>query len=131
MRLEGGVESPLLHHSHKELDEEEINSIVDACRLILRRYHDDEIWDETVAEIRINPVVRARLLQKQFRCGDIMHNRAKCRSCNDVIQSMSNHDYVRCKCGESFVDGGSYYCRMGGTNIPENLCENWPWVKYF
>lgn len=37
---------------------------------------------------------------------------AKC--CNMLIASMYQHDFVRCKCGKSFVDGGPEYRRWGG-----------------
>lgn len=38
-----------------------------------------------------------------------MRNRAKCRLCNDIIESFLQHDFVSCKCGEISIDGGSYY----------------------
>lgn len=40
--------------------------------------------------------------------------RIRCTVCGDIIQSMYRHDYVRCSCGETFVDGGDSYCRCGG-----------------
>lgn len=39
----------------------------------------------------------------------------KCLDCLDVIESTHRHDFVRCKCGESFVDGGDAYLRVGGN----------------
>ncbi len=41
-------------------------------------------------------------------------NRAKCRKCGDVIESTHRHDFVSCKCGAIFVDGGNDYWRFGG-----------------
>lgn len=38
----------------------------------------------------------------------------RCLKCNDIIESLSVHDYRKCKCGESFIDGGSEYTRIGG-----------------
>ena len=38
----------------------------------------------------------------------------KCTECGDVIQSMYRHDFVRCSCGATFVDGGDAYTRCGG-----------------
>jgi hypothetical protein len=35
-----------------------------------------------------------------------MKNRAKCKLCNDIIESFHQYDYVTCKCGEISVDGG-------------------------
>lgn len=37
---------------------------------------------------------------------------AKC--CKMLIASLHHHDFVRCKCGKSFVDGGTEYRRWGG-----------------
>ena len=39
--------------------------------------------------------------------------KVKCLRCGDVIQSKHRHDFVSCKCGGIFVDGGSDYLRMG------------------
>lgn len=50
----------------------------------------------------------------------IIHNRAQCRLCGDIIESMSKHDWVSCRCGEIFVDGGRDYCR-GGAKDFENF----------
>ena len=35
-----------------------------------------------------------------------MKNRAKCKLCNDIIESLHPQDYQLCKCGAIFVDGG-------------------------
>ena len=40
-------------------------------------------------------------------------NAAKCLKCNQVIESLHVHDFVRCKCGNIFVDGGTSYIRRG------------------
>jgi hypothetical protein len=45
-----------------------------------------------------------------------MRNRAKCRLCEDIIESMHRHDYVRCKCEEIAVDGGDSYFRCAANN---------------
>jgi len=34
--------------------------------------------------------------------------------CYDIIESYHNHDFVRCKCGAIFLDGGMDYIRYGG-----------------
>lgn len=36
-----------------------------------------------------------------------MKNRAKCKLCKDIIESVLYHDYVTCKCGEISINGGS------------------------
>lgn len=40
-------------------------------------------------------------------------NRARCRICKDVIESIHRHDFVTCKGGHIFIDGGSDYRRSG------------------
>lgn len=35
-----------------------------------------------------------------------MKNKAKCKLCNDIIESFHRYDFVTCKCGEISVDGG-------------------------
>lgn len=51
----------------------------------------------------------------------ITRNRARCRSCGQIIESRSRHDYVTCKCGKVTVDGGLAYLKRGGScrNIEE------------
>lgn len=51
----------------------------------------------------------------------IIHNRAKCKKCGDVIESNYRHDWVSCKCGAIFVDGGHDYLRWGGN--PEYIID--------
>ncbi len=35
-----------------------------------------------------------------------MRNRAKCKKCESIIESLNIHDTVECKCGEISVSGG-------------------------
>jgi hypothetical protein len=43
-----------------------------------------------------------------------MSTKAKCAKCNDIIESKGNcHNFVSCKCGAIFVDGGDEYQRCG------------------
>ena len=48
-------------------------------------------------------------------------NKAQCKLCKDIIESKYTHDFVRCKCGAIFVDGGHDYWRRGGE--PDNIIE--------
>jgi len=45
-----------------------------------------------------------------------MRNRAKCKLCEDIIESHHTHDYVSCKCGEISVDGGNSYWRCRASS---------------
>ena len=61
----------------------------------------------------------------------IIHNRARCKNCGEVIESISQHDWVCCPCfhesnGKTgiFVDGGHSYLRSGGCpEYFEDMCE--------
>lgn len=44
----------------------------------------------------------------------IIRNAAVCMYCNDLVESFYVHDFVICKCGSIFVDGGLEYLRRGG-----------------
>jgi len=52
-----------------------------------------------------------------------MKNIAKCAKCGDVIRSIRRHDFIQCRCGAIFTDGGesSGYIRRGGN--PEDFAE--------
>lgn len=45
-----------------------------------------------------------------------MKNRAKCKLCNEILESFYRHDYITCKCGEISIDGGNDYCRAMAKN---------------
>ncbi len=47
----------------------------------------------------------------------IKSNKAQCRKCKDIIESKHRHDFVACKCGEIFVDGGKDYIRRGAKDL--------------
>lgn len=44
----------------------------------------------------------------------IAKNRIRCKKCNDVIESVSGHDFKFCRCGAVAVDGGKDYLRRCG-----------------
>jgi hypothetical protein len=45
----------------------------------------------------------------------IVRNAARCLKCGTVVESRSVHDFVPCRCGAIFVDGGTHYLRAGGN----------------
>ena len=51
----------------------------------------------------------------------IICNKAQCKKCKDIIESVFRHDFIRCKCRAIFVDGGMDYLRRGGR--PEDIIE--------
>jgi hypothetical protein len=52
----------------------------------------------------------------------VITNKAQCRLCEDIIESKSRHDYVRCQCGEIAVDGGTDYRKRSAGNL-SNIIE--------
>ncbi len=58
----------------------------------------------------------------------ILHNKAYCKLCKDVIESKSRHHFVECSCGEIFTDGGHDYIRQGAKNL-DNLVDMSEYVK--
>lgn len=41
----------------------------------------------------------------------IKRNRIQCKHCGDIIESIHQHDFKKCKCGKVAVDGGLEYAR--------------------
>jgi hypothetical protein len=44
----------------------------------------------------------------------IRKNACRCTKCDTVIESRHVHDFVSCRCGAVFTDGGREYIRRGG-----------------
>ena len=44
----------------------------------------------------------------------VVVNKCQCARCLDIIESKHRHDFVQCKCGAIFTDGGTEYVRRGG-----------------
>lgn len=44
-------------------------------------------------------------------------NKCQCRQCGDIIESRYRHDFVSCKCGAIFTDGGKDYIRRGAKDF--------------
>jgi hypothetical protein len=55
--------------------------------------------------------------RRKIDVGDIWANTMECLLCHDVVRSQNRHHFVRCKCGDMFVDGGSWYQRYGATDL--------------
>ncbi|WP_435070949.1 DUF7695 domain-containing protein [Ohessyouella blattaphilus] len=49
---------------------------------------------------------------KEQEIKKIKHNRFKCLTCGDIMESTSRHDFVTCACGNLSVDGGHDYFRI-------------------
>lgn len=47
----------------------------------------------------------------------IVVNKCQCRKCGDIIESKHRHDFVSCRCGGIFTDGGKSYIRRGGFDL--------------
>lgn len=54
----------------------------------------------------------------------ILKNKAKCKKCEDVIESEFVHDYKTCSCGAIAVDGGHEYLkRVGKPDLIKDFSE--------
>lgn len=51
----------------------------------------------------------------------ILQNSGTCAECGSEMVSLFTHDFVSCKCGASFVDGGQSYLRRGGKVIDTSI----------
>lgn len=54
----------------------------------------------------------------------LLRNRAKCAVCGQVVESAAVHEFSRCGCGQTAVDGGLDYAMHSGA--AEDLCEHGP-----
>lgn len=54
----------------------------------------------------------------------VLRNSVQCLNCNQSIISTHRHDFVRCDCGQSFVDGGTFYHRWGGNCVSTCIYDN-------
>jgi tRNA(Ile2) C34 agmatinyltransferase TiaS len=44
-------------------------------------------------------------------------NKAQCKLCGDILESVDRHDFKRCSCGEISVDGGKSYIKRSAGNL--------------
>jgi hypothetical protein len=54
----------------------------------------------------------------------LIKNKVKCKQCEDIIESKHRHDFVSCKCGKIYIDGGLDYQRLGYEGKYEDAIEN-------
>lgn len=47
----------------------------------------------------------------------VVVNKAQCKLCGDIIESVHRHDFKRCSCGEISVDGGKSYIKRSAKNM--------------
>ncbi len=50
-----------------------------------------------------------------------MKNRAKCKSCETIIESFHENDFVTCKCGDISIDGGQSHFKCAYKNAENFL----------
>lgn len=63
----------------------------------------------------------------------VYRNSIRCNKCGDDIVSVYQHDMVNCYCKAVFVDGGSFYRRIGGAPSDYTdtaiILDNWKFVN--
>ena len=47
----------------------------------------------------------------------VVTNKAQCRQCGDIIESIHRHDFKWCKCGAIAVDGGKSYLKRAAKDL--------------
>lgn len=47
----------------------------------------------------------------------IVSNRVRCLECNDVIESLTRHDFVTCTCRNVSIDGGREYLKRSAKRF--------------
>lgn len=52
-------------------------------------------------------------------------NKARCASCDTIVESRHRHDFVRCECGSFALDGGLDYWRVVGDDIGDVIRLDW------
>ena len=67
--------------------------------------------------LRFRETEEGLILERVFYREQIILNKAKCKICEDEVESIGRHSFVKCKCGEIFVDGGKSYLRHGANNF--------------
>lgn len=56
----------------------------------------------------------------------LVRNSALCANCGDELESTHRHDWVQCRCGSIFVDGGLDYMRRGAKD-PSDIIDTSIW----
>jgi len=54
----------------------------------------------------------------------LVKNAIRCKHCGEVLVSRYGHDFVQCKCGACFADGGLDYLRRGFRTSPDEDYED-------
>ena len=127
--IQTGIEEYLKQFELEIVDEKLAETIRDGIKNYLDNYTrdynlvvsvrpDNSIKVQLKYDMLIDFIVRKKEKKIKTR---IIRNMAKCALCGDIIESKFRHDFVRCKCGAIFVDGGKDYLRRGGkiNNIIE------------
>lgn len=56
----------------------------------------------------------------------LVRNSALCANCGDELESTHRHDWVQCRCGSIFIDGGHDYMRRGAKD-PSDIIDTSVW----
>ena len=47
----------------------------------------------------------------------------KCNVCGDILTGDGFGTFIKCSCGNAYIDETPYYCRIGGNPMPEQIKE--------
>ena len=61
----------------------------------------------------------------------VIRNSAICLLCNEELESKYTHDFVRCSCGNLYIDGGKAYLKRGASDFRQveetSIVEEYDW----
>ena len=130
VKIKNEIEEYLKRFNFEKYSEREVQIVKTNLRDFLNLYFNEDEFDLMIfakkdcidVHIRFEAYMDFMIRKKEKeKKSKIIRNMAKCSSCGDIIESKHRHDFVRCKCGAIFVDGGKDYLRRGGklSNIIE------------
>jgi len=130
VKIKSDIEEYLKQFNFEKYDDKAVRIIKTNLRDFLNLYFNEDEFDLMIfakkdyidVHIRFEAYMDFKVEKKEKKPKvEILRNMAKCRLCGDIIESKHRHDFVRCKCGSIFVDGGKDYLRRGGelNNIIE------------
>lgn len=129
-KIKNEVEKYLKQFDFEKYDNKAVETIKVNLRDFLNLYFNEDEFDLMIfakkdyidVHIRFEAYMDFMVRKKEKKIKTrIIKNMAKCYLCGDLIESKHRHDFVRCKCGAIFVDGGKDYLRRGGE--PTNIIE--------
>ena len=125
-KIKSEIEEYLKRFDHDMIDDKTVqivkNSLIDFLNIYFNKDEFDlmifakEDYIDVHIRFEAHMDFKVRKKEKEIK-SRILRNMAMCKLCGDIIESKHRHDFVRCMCGEIFVDGGKDYLRRGAKDM--------------